>query len=133
MFDEAQQEVELLINETTYPNFLRSDTYLQYVQSCQNTEPGGCPSPGSSREISLSCGPTILPTLFEDSEFTSSMHSSHPLSVTSIELVGREKRLTPALLMETQETRAFDFKRRPEAYAGYVLHLLPRYILDRLQ
>lgn len=32
IFDEAQTQVETLINNTTYPNFLKSDMYLQYVQ-----------------------------------------------------------------------------------------------------
>lgn len=32
VFDVAQSEVERLINNTTYPNFLKSDMYLQYVQ-----------------------------------------------------------------------------------------------------
>lgn len=32
LFDEAQTQVEYLINTTTYPNFLKSDVYLQYLQ-----------------------------------------------------------------------------------------------------
>lgn len=32
LFDEAQAQIESLINKTTYPNFLKSDVYLQYVQ-----------------------------------------------------------------------------------------------------
>lgn len=32
LFDAAQREIERLINNTTYPNFLNSDMYLQYVQ-----------------------------------------------------------------------------------------------------
>lgn len=32
LFDEAQTQIEYLINNTTYPNFLKSDMYLQYVQ-----------------------------------------------------------------------------------------------------
>ena len=38
MFDVAQREVERLIEETSYPNFLRSDVYLQYVRDCQSAE-----------------------------------------------------------------------------------------------
>ncbi|XP_043479225.1 axin isoform X1 [Leptopilina heterotoma] len=120
VFNVAQLQVEHLINETTYPNFLRSDTYLQYVQSCQNPDPGGCPSPGSSREMSLSCGPNTLPTLFEDSEFISSMHVPHTTSSTSMEMT-REVKLTEEVLMRTQQVRALDFKRKPEAFAGIYL------------
>jgi hypothetical protein len=32
LFDEAQAQIECLINKTTYPNFLKSDVYLQYLQ-----------------------------------------------------------------------------------------------------
>ncbi|CAL7940638.1 unnamed protein product [Xylocopa violacea] len=117
VFDAVQLEVERLINETTYPNFLRSDMYLQYVQSCQNPDSGGCPSSGSSREMSVSCGPSLLPTVHEDSEFISSVHSSHSASETPGELRG-ELRLTKDMLMATQQTRAMDLRPKPEAYAG---------------
>ncbi|XP_076671655.1 protein axin isoform X2 [Andrena cerasifolii] len=117
VFDAVQLEVERLINETTYPNFLRSDMYLQYVQSCQNPDSGGCPSSGSSREMSVSCGPSLLPTVHEDSEFVSSVHSSHSASETPGELRG-ELRLTKDMLMATQQTRAMDLRPKPEAYAG---------------
>ncbi|XP_020721003.1 axin isoform X3 [Bombus terrestris] len=117
VFDAVQLEVERLINETTYPNFLRSDMYLQYVQSCQNPDSGGCPSSGSSREMSVSCGPSLLPTVHEDSEFVSSIHSSHSASETPGELRG-ELRLTKDMLMATQQTRAMDLRPKPEAYVG---------------
>ncbi|XP_033334769.1 protein axin isoform X2 [Megalopta genalis] len=117
VFDAVQLEVERLINETTYPNFLRSDMYLQYVQSYQNPDSGGCPSSGSSREMSVSCGPSLLPTVHEDSEFVSSVHSSHSASETPGELRG-ELRLTKDMLMATQQTRAMDLRPKPEAYAG---------------
>lgn len=32
LFDEAQAKVEQLISETTYPNFLKSDMYLQCLE-----------------------------------------------------------------------------------------------------
>lgn len=32
LFDKAQAIVEQLIDETTYPNFLKSDMYLQYLE-----------------------------------------------------------------------------------------------------
>ncbi|EFN75982.1 Axin-related protein [Harpegnathos saltator] len=119
VFDIVQLEVERLINETTYPNFLQSDVYLQYVQSCQNPDSGGCPSSGSSREMSLSCGPSLLPTLHEDSEFVSSMHNSHSASETPGEF--RELRLTKDILMATQQSRAMDVRPKPEMYAGIYL------------
>ncbi|KAG7187893.1 hypothetical protein KM043_013862 [Ampulex compressa] len=117
VFDAVQAAVGQLINETTYPNFLRSDMYLQYVQSCQNPDSGGCPSSGSSREMSVSCGPSFLPTVHEDSEFVSSVYSSHSASDTPAELRG-EIRLTKDVLIATQQTRALDLRPKPEAYAG---------------
>lgn len=35
IFDAVQAAVEQLISQTTYPNFLKSDLYLQHVQSMQ--------------------------------------------------------------------------------------------------
>ncbi|XP_011330772.1 axin-1 isoform X2 [Ooceraea biroi] len=114
VFDIVQLEVERLINETTYPNFLQSDVYLQYVQSYQNPESGGCPSSSSgSREMSISCGPSQLPTVHEDSEYVGSVHNSHSTGGTPGEL-----RLTKDVLMATQQSRAMDLRPRPEAYAG---------------
>ncbi|XP_012226982.1 axin isoform X2 [Linepithema humile] len=118
VFDIVQLEVERLISETTYPNFLQSDVYLQYVQSCQHQDSGGCPSSGSgSREMSISCGQSLLPTVHEDSEYVhGAMHNSHSVGGTPGEL--RELRLTKDVLMATQQSRAMDLRPRPEAYAG---------------
>lgn len=117
VFDIVQLEVERLINETTYPNFFKSDVYLHYVQSCQNTNSGGCPSSSSgSREMSISCGPSLLPTVHEDSEYVDIMHNSHSTGGTCGEM--RELRLTKDVLMATQQSRAMDLRPRPEAYAG---------------
>ncbi|XP_011696978.1 PREDICTED: axin-2 isoform X2 [Wasmannia auropunctata] len=121
VFDIVQLEVERLINETTYPNFLQSDVYVQYVQSCQNPDSGGCPSSSSgSREMSISCGPSLLPTVHEDSEYVGTgcihMHNSHSTGGTPGEL-----RLTKDMLMATQQSRAMDLRPRPEAFAGIYL------------
>lgn len=118
VFDNVQMEVERLINETTYPNFLKSEMYLQYVQCYQNPDSGSCTSSGSSREMSVSCGPSLLPTLHEDSEFISSVHTSHSASETPGELRAGELRLTRDVLMATQQTRAMELRPKPEAYAG---------------
>ncbi|KAG8038835.1 hypothetical protein G9C98_003142 [Cotesia typhae] len=118
IFDNAQLEAEHLMARTSYPNFLQSDMYLQYVQACQNPEQaGGCPSSSSSRDISLSCGPSLLPTLHEDTEYHSiQQHISRSACDTPSEL-----RLTKDVLMATQKTRALDVRPKPEAYAGTYL------------
>ncbi|XP_034935348.1 axin isoform X2 [Chelonus insularis] len=115
VFDAVQLEVERLINETTYPNFLRSDMYLEYVQACQNPGSAGCPSSSSSREMSLSCGSNLLPTLHEDTEFHS-IRTTHSACGSPSEL-----RLTRDVLMATQQTRAMDLRPKPEAFAGIYL------------
>ncbi|XP_070498680.1 axin isoform X2 [Chironomus tepperi] len=37
VYDQMQHDVERIINETTYPNFLQSEMYVQYVQQAQQT------------------------------------------------------------------------------------------------
>ncbi|XP_070580133.1 axin-1-like [Ptychodera flava] len=67
LFDQAQGEVEDLMRETTYPMFLKSDIYVQYVQN------GGLSSPRceSSSSSSNSHFPTnYLPTVHEDCELS---------------------------------------------------------------
>lgn len=64
LFDSAQQEVEQCIKETSYPLFLKSDLYVQYVSN------GGI-SPDSTESTSSSGSHLpqgYLPTLPEDSE-----------------------------------------------------------------
>lgn len=114
VFDAVQLQIERVINETTYPNFLQSDVYLEYVQSCQNSDFNNCPSLASSREMSVSCGPISLPTVHEDSELVSSIHNSHPPN----EMSEGFARLTKNVLMATQQSRAMDTRPKPEAYAG---------------
>lgn len=41
LFDEAQAQVESLISNTTYPNFLKSDMYLHYIQVIRFRAIGG--------------------------------------------------------------------------------------------
>ncbi|XP_067006128.1 axin isoform X2 [Anabrus simplex] len=125
VFDSVQTEVERLINETTYPNFLKSDIYLQHVQAMQNGELSSGSSSGSSGSSSGGMevsggGPGILPTLHEDVELVTSGsgagsgtggtpgtgHSSEPLP------------LTRDMLMATQKRRALELRPKPEAYAG---------------
>lgn len=37
VYDQMQHDMERIINETTYPNFLQSEMYVQYVQQAQQT------------------------------------------------------------------------------------------------
>jgi axin 1 len=90
LFDEAQAQIECLINKTTYPNFLKSDVYLQYLQSVENasscsddfnSESSSSSSSVSNKDIgNLASGIGPLPTLHEGMEF--SLNSQQPLLLT---------------------------------------------------
>ncbi|BET01889.1 Axis inhibition protein [Nesidiocoris tenuis] len=111
IFDKAQAQVEKIINDTTYPNFLRSDVYLNHVQAMQN----GCigSSSGSSGPESHSGGGgAMLATLHEDEELEI-VPSAAPASFAP---------LTKDMLMYTQKRRASDAVPKPEAFAGMYLH-----------
>lgn len=49
LFDQMQLNIEKIINETTYPNFLQSDMYVQYVRNYQSAIER-CHAPTSSIE-----------------------------------------------------------------------------------
>uniref|UniRef100_A0A146KVZ0 Axin-1 n=3 Tax=Lygus hesperus TaxID=30085 RepID=A0A146KVZ0_LYGHE len=111
IFDKAQAQVERLIHDTTYPNFLRSDVYLSHVQSMQN----GCNGSSSGSSGPDSQGPcgggTTLATLHEDEELD--ITSAPPPAFAP---------LTKDMLMYTQKRRASDAVPKPEAFAGLYLH-----------
>ncbi|XP_075231655.1 protein axin isoform X2 [Lycorma delicatula] len=138
VFDRSQKEVERLITETTYPNFLQSDLYLQHVQTVQNgsssssgsasgsssgSSNGSCS--GSSGGIAVGSGSittvsntvtsSCLATLHEDCELGASdtvAHSTPPLTALP---------LTRDMLLVTQKRRASELRPKPEAYAGLYL------------
>ncbi|XP_021709960.1 axin isoform X1 [Aedes aegypti] len=96
IFDQMQADVAAIISTTTYPNFLQSDLYIQYVQNMQFGSgsgsggascislPAGIPAAGpssvaapgalssltssSSTSELISHSSSALPTLHEDSE-----------------------------------------------------------------
>lgn len=121
VYDQMQQDIERIINETTYPNFLRSDTYLQHVQNMQagigdsaaldcsgymlsSSNPlSTSSSSGSTSATDLIKRSSTLPTLHEDSELVCE-------SFSNIHLGGSRTpempvKLTRELLLATQERR----------------------------
>ncbi|XP_044252906.1 axin isoform X3 [Tribolium madens] len=130
LFDEAQAQIENLISKTTYPNFLKSDIYLQYVQSVENASSDDFNSESSSSSSSLSnkdlgnlaSGLGPLPTLHEDMEF--SLNSQQPLLLTpgtasvSTGYHTPTVRLTKDMLLRSQKHRALDIRPKSETYAG---------------
>lgn len=110
IFDDAQHEVEQNIAKSTYPNFLKSEIYLQYVRSMQNGF--SChQSDSSNSTASPSCSNSdgALETVLEDCE----LNLSSPSSALP---------LTTKHLIATQKFRArYSDVRRPEASAGLYL------------
>lgn len=91
-----QSDVERIINETTYPNFLQSDIYIQHVQYMQNANVSSTASSSSTSENAskLLSRSSTLPTLHEDAELhnydteqnsliNSNINSSSTLAATS--------------------------------------------------
>ncbi|KAK6624205.1 hypothetical protein RUM44_011064 [Polyplax serrata] len=115
VFDSVQADIGKRITATTYPNFLKSDIYLNYLQQMPQDFPGssgsgsgsGSSSSSAGRDVGISGGPcTFLPTLLEDSE----------LEINSDSLP-----LTRDTLVATQVRRAFELRPKPEAFAGIYL------------
>ncbi|MCI4392232.1 hypothetical protein PGIGA_G00143620 [Pangasianodon gigas] len=105
MFDQAQTEIQAVMEENTYPLFLKSDIYLEYTRT-------GGESPKLYSDQSSVSGngkvlPGYLPTLNEDEEWrceqeTEEQSESDPTPST---------RLTQKLLLETAPQRAANSKR----------------------
>uniref|UniRef100_A0A673MTZ6 Axin-1 n=1 Tax=Sinocyclocheilus rhinocerous TaxID=307959 RepID=A0A673MTZ6_9TELE len=105
MFDQAQTEIQTMMEENTYPLFLKSDIYLEYTRT-------GGESPKLFSDQSLVSGngkalPGYLPTLNEDEEWRCDQeqeqnHESDPTP---------SNRLTQKLLMETVPQRVASTKR----------------------
>ena len=110
IFDEAQIEVERTLRTELYPQFLKSDIYVQYVQN-------GGESPKTSRSSSGSnsvrpvTGP--LPTLKEDEVL-----KSEDIEFVRPKTPGPTLPLTKSALQVTSESRAQMSVRKPEAHAG---------------
>lgn len=82
LFDQMQQDVERIINETTYRNFLQSEMYLEYVQNYQSAmERGHAPAGSMTTNTTTATSTTIseasskflsrsstLPTLHEEGD-----------------------------------------------------------------
>ncbi|NP_001158475.1 axis inhibitor 1 [Saccoglossus kowalevskii] len=73
LFDQAQSEIEDLMRETTYPMFLKSEIYVQYVQNGGLLSPK-CESSSSSSNARYPTG--YLPTVHEDAELCCDVKSS---------------------------------------------------------
>ncbi|KGL85177.1 Axin-1 [Tinamus guttatus] len=108
MFDQAQTEIQCMIEDNTYPLFLKSDIYLEYTRTGgESPKIYSDPSSGSGTGKGL---PGYLPTLNEDEEWKCDQDTEPEASRDSAPL----SRLTQKLLMETATQRAASTRRYSE-------------------
>ncbi|CAL1600804.1 unnamed protein product [Knipowitschia caucasica] len=112
MFEQAQTEIQAMMEENTYPLFLKSDLYLEYTRT-GGESPKPNPSDQSPTSGTVNTVPGYLPTLAENEEWRCS-------GAQEAEEDGEEEcdtpasRLTHSLLMQTAPQRAVVNRRRPD-------------------
>ncbi|NWW83537.1 AXIN1 protein, partial [Climacteris rufus] len=108
MFDQAQTEIQCMIEDNTYPLFLKSDIYLEYTRTGgESPKIYSDPSSGSGTGKGL---PGYLPTLNEDEEWKCEQEAEPEGSRDS----APSSRLTQKLLLETATQRAASARRYSE-------------------
>ncbi|XP_027324699.2 axin-1 isoform X1 [Anas acuta] len=108
MFDQAQTEIQCMIEDNTYPLFLKSDIYLEYTRTGgESPKIYSDPSSGSGTGKGL---PGYLPTLNEDEEWKCDQDAEPEASRDS----APSSRLTQKLLLETATQRASSTRRYSE-------------------
>ncbi|KFV09084.1 PREDICTED: axin-1 isoform X2 [Pterocles gutturalis] len=108
MFDQAQTEIQCMIEDNTYPLFLKSDIYLEYTRTGgESPKIYSDPSSGSGTGKGL---PGYLPTLNEDEEWKCDQEAEPEASRDS----APSTRLTQKLLLETASQRAASARRYSE-------------------
>lgn len=105
IFDHMQQDIVRIINDTTYPNFLQSDPYIQHIYNAEQSaamhsasttsSSGSCSAPNVQRS-------STLPTLHEDTELSISDSMGQVAGSSGDK---PHARLTKNLLLATQERR----------------------------
>uniref|UniRef100_A0A3Q4GQ85 Axin-1 n=1 Tax=Neolamprologus brichardi TaxID=32507 RepID=A0A3Q4GQ85_NEOBR len=110
IFEQAQTEIQTIIEENTYPLFLKSDLYLEYTRTG-----GESPKPNPSDQ-SPSSGPAkpvsgYLPTLAEDEEWREVEEEKDEDDCGDTPAC----RLTQTLLMQTAPQRASASRRRQDS------------------
>uniref|UniRef100_A0A3P8US85 Axin-1 n=1 Tax=Cynoglossus semilaevis TaxID=244447 RepID=A0A3P8US85_CYNSE len=109
MFEQAQTEIQAMIEENTYPLFLKSDLYLEYTrtggESPKPNPSDQSPSSGPSKPV-----PAYLPTLPEDDEWREDDEEKDEECGDT-----PASRLTHSLLMQTATQRVSVSRRRQES------------------
>lgn len=119
IFNKAQRDVEQVMSQTVYPNFLKSDIFLGYIHSLQNyghlqSEKHSCSSESSSSTGSEpGSRQDTLPTLHEDTEL-------------SIEQVSKLSLLTSEAVKPRMKLKGRTDHIPYESHSGKVLHAASR-------
>uniref|UniRef100_A0A8C7ZMA2 Axin-1 n=2 Tax=Oryzias sinensis TaxID=183150 RepID=A0A8C7ZMA2_9TELE len=115
MFDQAQTEIQAMIEENTYPLFLKSDLYLEYTRT-GGESPKPNPSDQSPSSGPAKSSPGYLPTLAEDEEWRCG-GGAREMEEEKDEDCGNTpaSRLTHSLLMQTAPHRATTSRRRQDS------------------
>ncbi|RXM32430.1 Axin-1 [Acipenser ruthenus] len=108
MLDQAQTEIQAMLEENTYPVFLKSDLYLEYTRT-GGESPKLCPDHSSGSGTGM-VQPGYLPTLNEDEEWKCDQHLEEPEGDPT-----PTNRLTQKLLLETASQRAASNKRSQDS------------------
>lgn len=115
MFEQAQTEIQAMMEENTYPLFLKSDLYLEYTRT-GGESPKPNPSDQSPSSGPAATVPGYLPTLTENEEWrcggVREEEDDRDDGECSDTPAGR---LTHSLLMQTAPQRAVVNRRRPES------------------
>lgn len=108
MFEQAQTEIQSMVEENTYPLFLKSDIYLEYTRT--GGESPKVYSDQSSGSGTGKCLSGYLPTLNEDEEWKCDQEAKEETGHDSVP----SSRLTQKLLLETAPQRATSSRRYSE-------------------
>ncbi|XP_012946249.1 axin-1, partial [Aplysia californica] len=122
IFDAAQEEVETFMRDVTYPAFLRSDYYVQYVQNYGDS-PKSSQSSGSNsaRPVSQS---GLLPVVHEDKELETRDISGHmPLPVINKAPSSVKRTDTAVVSARRTETVTGSMLYCPRAPPSYPAHV----------
>uniref|UniRef100_A0A8C5D3W2 Axin-1 n=1 Tax=Gouania willdenowi TaxID=441366 RepID=A0A8C5D3W2_GOUWI len=107
MFEQAQTEIQAMMEENTYPLFLKSDLYLEYTRT-GGESPKPNPSDQSPSSGQTKTVPGYLPTLTEDEEEVEEEKDEDCGDTPA-------GRLTQSLLMHTAPQRASANRRKPDS------------------
>ncbi|XP_066139618.1 axin isoform X2 [Euwallacea fornicatus] len=124
LFDKVQAQIEHLVVTTTYPNFLKSEMYLQYVENMQSSSSSGSSSDFSNDLSNMASALDPLPTVHEDMELVVKppVHMGHPSGSMSTgyhtpNVAPPPMRLTKDLLLISQKRRSGD-RSKSETFAS---------------